>query len=203
MVSRDINQFEAFSLSQPLSKVCLPINLSKVEISHNMDACVIYGFVQVVCGGFVSLHNARLEGDSSIESNARGLSMIFLPICSPIEGVMSRVGQGTGFRSDLTASNTPPPPIVRSFLNIEYPISGGKSSAFEMLESIFVSCTATTSKPVVSKKDCSYAVFPLMLLMLIEHSSQSYGALLQVVNGKTYQNCVFQQMSSIIKLNNR
>ena len=38
---------------------------------------------------------------------------------------MSRFGQGTEFRSDLTASNTPPPHIVRSFLNIEYSISGG------------------------------------------------------------------------------
>ena len=74
---------------------------------------------------------------------------------------MSRVRQGMQFRSDLTASNTPPPPIVWSFLNIECPISGGNSSAFEMLESIFISCMATTSKPVVSKENYSSSVFPL------------------------------------------
>ena len=96
--------------------------------------------------------------------------------------VISRVGQGTGFRSDLTASNTPPPPIVRSFLNIEDPISGGKSSAFETLESIFVSGMANTSKTVVSKKDCSSSVFPLMLLMLIEHSLMSLVLLVRLVN---------------------
>ena len=44
---------------------------------------VIYGLAQVVSGGFVSLSNARLEGDNSIQSNARGLSMAFFPICSP------------------------------------------------------------------------------------------------------------------------
>ena len=40
----------------------------------------------------------------------------------------------------------------------------------QFLESIFVSCTATTSKQVVSKKDCGSSIFPLMLLMLIQHS---------------------------------
>ena len=95
---------------------------------------------------------------------------------------MSRVGQGTEFRTDLTASNTPPPSIARSFLNIEYPICGRKSSAFETLESIFVSCTATTSKPVVCKKDCSSSVSPLMLLMLIEHSLMSLVLLVRLVD---------------------
>ena len=71
-----------------------------------------YGFVSAVCGGFVSLHNARLEGDSSTPNNARGLSIIFLLLCSH-ESVISRIKQCVGFRSDLTATNTPPPPITR------------------------------------------------------------------------------------------
>jgi len=75
-----------------------------------------YGFVRAVCGGFVSLHNARLEGDSSTRNNARGLSMIFVTHMLS-KGLISRIKQGVGLRSDCnTYYNTSPP--VHKFITV-------------------------------------------------------------------------------------